>query len=286
MKDIIIPDNYNYIAAFLTFSCNYRCSYCINHFGEFKPKTKHLSGEEWIEGLSRIVAPDNLPITLQGGEPSLHKDFVYIINNLKSGLNIDILTNLQFDIDEFIKKIKPPRLRRDAPYASIRVSFHPEVMDLTGTIDKVLKMLKSGFSIGIWGIAHPAYKDIILEAEDKCQKLGIDFRRKEFLGKYNGELYGTYKYSGSRDGKSKEEVLCKPSELIIGPGGDVYRCHSDLYEGRISVGHILDEDFSISNDYGACGFFGSCNPCDLKVKTNRFQQFGHTSVEIKSYGKI
>ena len=30
-----------------------------------------------------------------------------------------------------------------------------------------------------------------------------------------------------------------------------------------------------------CDVYGHCNPCDIKVKTNRFQEFGHTSVQIE-----
>ena len=60
---------------------------------------KHISGEDWVRGLNRIVSRDDLPISLQGGEPSLQKDFIYILNNIKPELNIDVLTNLQFDGD-------------------------------------------------------------------------------------------------------------------------------------------------------------------------------------------
>ena len=34
------------------------------------------------------------------------------------------------------------------------------------------------------------------------------------------------------------------------------------------------------DEYRDCYVYGDCNPCDVKVKTNRFQQFGHTSVDI------
>ncbi len=283
MKEIIIPDNYNYIAVFLTLSCNYRCSYCLNSFGELKAEDKSLSGKDWVKGLNRIISRDDLPITLQGGEPSMHKDFIYIINNLRTELNIDILTNLQFDVEEFINKVNPDRLKRSAPYASIRVSFHPEVMLLKDTVSKALKMLDAGFSIGIWGILHPLYEDVILEAEAACKTQGIDFRTKEFLGEYNTKSYGTYKYKGACDKKSQKKVLCSTTELIIGPDGNIYGCHSGLYENRTPIGHILEEDFKIIDEYRICHLFGHCNPCDVKIKTNRFQQYGHTSVEIKSY---
>ncbi len=281
MKPIIIPQPYNYIAAFLSLACNLKCTYCINYFEEGKFVKKHLSGKDWVRGLNRIVSRVDLPITIQGGEPSLHKDFIYILNNIKPELNIDILTNLQFDEDEFIRKVSPNRIKRKSPYASIRVSYHPETMHLDPLVKKAIKLQKEGFSIGIWGVMHPVHEPEILRAKEYCTSLGIDFRTKEFLGECNGKLYGTYCYEGACDKKFKRNVLCKTTELIIGSNGNVYRCHSDLYEGRVSVGNILDENFEIEDKFRECNVFGHCNPCDVKIKTNRFQQFGHTSVEIK-----
>ncbi|TAN62281.1 radical SAM protein [bacterium] len=281
MKPIIIPDNYNYIAVFLTLACNLKCSYCINHFGKDNFSKRHLPGEKLVEGLNRIVSRPDLPITLQGGEPSLHKDFMHILNNLKPELNVDVLTNLQFDVDEFIQKVDPKRIKRDSPYASIRVSYHPETMTLKPLVDKVLKMLKAGFSIGIWGVTHPKQEAEILRAQKHCKALGIDFRLKEFLGEHNGDMYGTFRYDGACDKKFEKTVLCKTSEMIIGGDGSVYRCHSDIYEGRQAVGNITDPAYQIEDIFRICHVFGHCNPCDIKVKTNRFQKFGHTSVEIK-----
>ena len=276
-----MSESYNYIGVFLTFVCNLQCSYCINYFKQDIIKRKDISGKDWVKGLNRIISRDDLPVTLQGGEPSLHPDFIYIVNNLKPELDIDILTNLEFDVEEFIKKVNPDRVKRKTPYASIRVSYHPEQMDLDEIIRKTLRMLEANFSIGIWGIIHPKYEKMILEAQGRCQELGIDFRTKDFLGEYNDKLYGIYKYAGACERKFKRKVLCKTTELIIGPDGYIYRCHSDLYGNRIPIGHILDEDFKIIDEYRVCQCFGYCNPCDVKIKTNRFQQYGHTSVDIQ-----
>jgi len=280
MKSIIMPESYNYCAVFLTFACNLQCSYCINHFERQVSKRKVVSGKEWVKGLNRIVSREDLPITLQGGEPSLHPDFFYIINNLKPELNIDILTNLQFDVDKFIKNIPSERIRRNSPYASIRVSYHPEEMNLDEMIKKVLKLQEKNFSIGIWGVVHPAYERTVLLAQDKCRQKGIDFRVKEFLGEYNGRLYGKYKYPGACEKKFMKQVRCKTTELLIDCQGDVFRCHSDLYSGANQVGNIMSCGFQIEDSFKNCSIFGHCNPCDIKVKTNRFQEFGHTSVDI------
>jgi MoaA/NifB/PqqE/SkfB family radical SAM enzyme len=239
-----------------------------------------MTGDDWIQGLNRISPRADLPLSLQGGEPSLHPDFFRIVNGISAELHIDLLTNLNFDTDHFMRMISPDRMRRDSPYASIRVSYHPEVMDIESLAARVLKLQSSGYHIGVWGVLHPGYRNEILQAQQYCDEVGIDFRTKEFLGEYNGTMYGNLSFQDACDRKTLRKVKCKTSELLIGPGGDVYRCHSDLYLGRNVVGHILDKDFVINDSFRSCDSYGSCNPCDVKLKTNRFQEFGHTSVEI------
>jgi hypothetical protein len=281
LPPVVVGPHHNYIAAFLTFACNLKCSYCINHFETGVIRRPMISGDEWVTALNRIVSRDDLPITLQGGEPSLHPDFYYILNHVKRELNIDILTNLQFDVEEFMQKVEPGRIKRPSPYASIRVSYHPETMDLEALIPKVLRMLEKGYSVGIWAVTHPSYEKAISEAQKRCQGLGIDFRLKDFLGEWQGRLHGAYRYEGACDKKFKKSVLCRTTELLMDSAGSVFRCHADLYAGQNSVGRITDPDFRIEDRFRPCALFGHCNPCDVKVKTNRFQEFGHTSVEIK-----
>ncbi len=239
-----------------------------------------MSGEEWLTSLNRLQTRPDLPVTLQGGEPTLHPDFYQIVKGLRPDLAIDLLTNLQFDVDEFMANIEPSRLRRQAPYASIRVSYHPESMELEPLIVKVLKLQAGGYSVGVWGVDHPAWQLEIARAGEECRVAGIDFRRKEFLGIYQDRLYGTYKYPDAFGGGKSRKVDCRTSELLIGPDGRVCRCHSDFYAGRAGVGNLLDSEFQVEDRFRTCGCYGECNPCDVKLKTDRFQKFGHTSVDI------
>jgi len=286
LPKISITDDCNYIAAFLTFACTYKCHYCINSFeNSISRRHKILRVDQWITALHRLdnlEHPDGLvPVTLQGGEPSCHPDFYQIINGLPERIRIDILTNLSFDAEEMIARIQPDRLRRDAPYASIRVSYHPDQVAFDELLERTLQLQDAGFSIGIWAVLHPDQVDLVLAAQQRAQKAGIDFRTKEFLGFHKGQLHGNYLYDDACTMEKSQTVSCRTTELIIGPDGNVYRCHHDLYENYPPIGNILDSDFRMDGRYRSCDYFGYCNPCDVKIKTNRHQQFGHTSVSIK-----
>lgn len=282
MEPVRIPDRYNYVAVFLTLACNLRCSFCINRFGGTDSRPgPHLTSQGWVRALNRIETRPDLPVTLQGGEPSLHPGFLDIVEGLRPDLPLDILTNLTFDVERFARRIRPERLRRDAPYASIRVSYHPETMELEPLVARVRFLQDRGFSIGVWGVLHPAQEDAVRRAQEHCAALGIDFRTKEFLGTHHGRFYGTLLYPHACSGEEHPPVRCRTTELLVGPGGEVHRCHSDLYARRGPVGNLLTPGYAVDDSFRPCHEFGRCNPCDVKVKTNRFQQFGHTSVEIE-----
>jgi hypothetical protein len=230
-----------------------------------------------------VLRPD-LPLTLQGGEPTLYPGFFRFVNEVKPEIKMDLMTNLMFDVDAFIKNVPTWRFTREAPYASIRVSYHPGQNDIDDLIAKTVTLQRAGFRIGLYGIDHPDDKlrSHILATQERCQKLGLDFRLKEFLGEYDGRMFGTFKYDECVAAESSKQCECRTTEIIVDPAGYVYKCHADLYSGRNPTAHILDAGFSEASldEFRTCSYYGTCNPCDVKVKTNRFQIFGHTSVEI------
>lgn len=233
-----------------------------------------MTGASWVASLNRIKTRDDLPITLQGGEPTLHKDFYQIVNGIKTETNIDLLTNAQFDIFNFIKHVDPERLKRNAKYASIRVSYHPRTMVLEETIDRVKALMEAGFSVGVWIVDYP--KDPLIKYYwSAFMREGIDVRLKQYL---DGGEHGTYKY---KDMQGRKNVLCRPSELLVAPNGDVHRCHGDLYNNRKPYGNIRDGELKLVEDFIPCKKV-ACNSCDIKIKTNRFQEMGHCAVEIKN----
>ncbi len=286
LKPIVLPDNFNYIAVFLSFACMLRCSYCINHHGGDLVKKRWMSGEDWVRGLNRIVSAQNLPLTLQGGEPTVHKNFYSIVKGLKPEFAIDLLTNLEVDADQFMGHIPSGRIKRDAPYASIRVSYHRGQQDPDVLLKRVRYFLDKGYHVGVWAVDHPEYMDETRQVQKRAQEMGIDFRLKEFLGPHNGRNYGTMRYPEAVNSQMLRKADCRTTEFLIDPGGDVFRCHSDLYAHRFSLGNILDpEPPKLLGQWAPCAVYGKCNSCDIKVKNNRFEEYGHSSVEVRNIGE-
>lgn len=284
LNPIEIPENFNYIAAFLTFSCQLRCTYCINHHGGDLIKSRRMSADDWIKGLNRINSRSDLPITLQGGEPTIHKEFYPLVRGIKPETNLDLLTNLEISAEEFEKNIHPERFKRTSPYASIRVSYHHGQSKFEELTSKVRYLKDKGYSIGIWEVDNPDYHSEVIYRQQVAHSMGIDYRLKEFLGPHKGVVYGTYRYADSVNAKSLRKCECRTTELLIAPDGSIFRCHSDLYANRLSIGHILDPLFTAEKlgQWKACAVYGRCSSCDTKLKTNRFQQYGHSSVEIRN----
>ena len=278
LPKIEIPESYNYIGVFLMLGCNLTCSYCINHMSGKAMGGRPLSAHDWQRGLNRISG--KIPLSLQGGEPSIHPEFLQILEGIPNNYEVDLLTNIQFNLEEFVQRISPERLKRDAPYASIRVSYHPETMNWSQTREKVLFLQDRGYHIGVWSVEDPNHEENLIKAKKDADNWGIDFRFKPLIGVVNGRTYGEYKYARSIGQKEGRDCECKTTELLIAPDGYIYRCHHDLYNRISPIGHLLDSNFQIEDRFRECSFYGKCNPCDVKIKNNRHQKFGHTSVEI------
>lgn len=288
-KPITPQEHHNYVAFFLTLACNLSCPWCINSHEAAKSalaKRKHMSAEQWIAAANRFQLRSDLPITLQGGEPTIFAGFYRFVNEADSRIQMDLMTNLQFNVETFIANVPVSRFSRQAPYAPIRASYHPGQNDAEELMRKALALMNAGFRIGLYAIdsPDPQVKAHIDSVMNEAHQRGIDFRLKEYLGFYQDRLLGAFKYTDSVGATTLHSCQCRTTEFLVDPSGHVFRCHADLYNGKDPIAHILDEDFDEASlqQFRPCDHFGTCNPCDVKIKTNRFQVFGHTSVEIEN----
>ncbi len=287
MEKIIVPDNYDYVGVYITNKCHLRCPYCITEHFDAEYKEKHrelLSAEQWVTHLNRFVLPEDVPITLQGGEPFVFKNIWHFLENMEHP--VDIMTALP----DWVTKEKFLALKtlgwnkREAPYPTIRVSWHKGQNDFRDLIPRIAE-LQTLLSIGLYYIEHPGYEiNEIEELKAMANDYGIELRSKEFLGEWEGEHLGTYRYQGASNGKVLAvPVMCKNSVVPIGPNGNIYRCHSDQYFERedLALGNVTDQSFAFPEQHQFCSNYGLCSECDVKVKTNHYQQYGYTSVDIQ-----
>lgn len=317
-----IPPSCQYIGAFLTMACNLSCGYCINKPDQSQdrrklyPGSKIITPDEWIAIFNRIPFNHTLPITLQGGEPTLywHRKG---IGEILAGTNhyYDLLTNFVMPPDKFVASLNghKHKLMRGSifgvPYQSIRVSYHAQEMKRIWEdgIDELVRRCEAlreyGFEVSadrektdvcIHMVAHP-------ENETPTINGDVLFTEKPFLGVHNGILYGDYLYPHSTDlierGIHHETLQCecRTKELLIDPVGDVWDCHYHLYQHWLGrgdykpVGNMLDPEFSMERlaEFRPCNDYGRCIGCDTKRKNNRFmdlefKQKAHTSCEIRN----
>lgn len=262
LPKLTLPPDMNYIGVFLTFGCNLACSYCINDPEQVGARDSLAHGEmspaHWIRALSRLTLPEDITITLQGGEPSLYGRGLGI-GRIAAGVDakFDLLTNLALPPHRMKMAFGDAvnRFRRSAPYPSIRVSYHVDEMNrawgdgLKALLDRCEAMADYGFTVGpdkrtsdvgIYMVAHPEN----LPHLDRARELAegrVAFETKEFLGAHEGKLYGTYKYPFSIDlvqnGHWPNSLVaeCRTSELLIDPLGFVWPCHQHLYESWMQI---------------------------------------------------
>ncbi|MFA5088745.1 MAG: radical SAM protein [Candidatus Omnitrophota bacterium] len=285
LKKVKLPDDIDYIGVYLTNRCFLSCPYCITNYNERYINTKglkELEPSEWIASLNRLILPEGIPLTLQGGEPFLYRGIWDILENIRH--KADILTALPPEVTvEKFKKLKTLDWnKRVSPYPTIRVSYHHGQNDYKSLIDRI-RELQGILSIGLFHIEHPAYPGLAEEIRAYAKERGVEFRTKAFLGEWQGKTCARYKYDDACKGKiTRKKVRCRNTVYPIGPNGLIYRCHSDLYARRenLALGCITNPDLKLDHQHTDCYNYGTCSPCDIKVKTNHLQEDGYTSVDI------
>ncbi len=293
-RKLKLPELYHdpicYWAHMITLRCNGGCPFCIlNGRGDCQ-KTIELSAREILNFWNNIEHKQGQRLSLIGGEPTLHKDIVEIVNNLE-GYSLTITTNCKgpfYENSNFYKRFNPH------PTSTLRINttFHPHHISAEEYIRVINLYRKTGYFVDQTSYVYRPDIDRYREAIDKVSK-EIPIKAAPYLGFYDPEnqfqspfsvehlepnenyydpkavatMCGLTNFDAYRDmcGQyEKQQVSCEhPSRsLIIGPEGNYYHCHYKMYYGIDPVCNI--KDFTpVSVDSKDCRHYGFCNWCDV-----------------------
>jgi sulfatase maturation enzyme AslB (radical SAM superfamily) len=122
----------------VTGNCTYDCRYCVLHYKEpYHYPTKTL---EFINNLSKTK---NIILTLFGGEPTAHPDFLKILNDLDPHIDLGIFTNLSKG-ESYFQKILDIR-----PNIKFETSFHPSQVDFKSYYNKIKFLMSKNAKVAI-----------------------------------------------------------------------------------------------------------------------------------------
>jgi len=281
-----------YWAQAMTFRCSMVCSFCImNIRGRGTIIGEELSGVDILNFWNNVEHPKRKALSLLGGEPTLHKDIVEVVNNLED-YAITITTNCRgpfYNNPDFYKKFNPK------PSSSLRIntSFHPKYISAEEYIRIVKSYRDYGYSVDqISSVFTPDIEDYAKQIQQVQKELELTFG--PYLGfwniesGYDAELepqnlepqenhpFPTIvkKQSGITDIEAykdicgqyvSKEVICEHPmlSLLVSPNGNYYHCSYKLAYDIDPVGNITKKFKQVTPVNKKCKHYGFCFPCDI-----------------------
>jgi len=131
------------VAIDLTYRCNLKCPYCYLNASE-RINSQDFPKAKIFNVIDELSKMDVISICLCGGEPTLHKDLLEIVEYvLSKKLSVNMVSNGTLIIKEYASKLA------DAGIGTVQISLDgskPEIMDSlrgNGTFNKALNAIQN-----------------------------------------------------------------------------------------------------------------------------------------------
>ena len=247
-----------FIDFIITQKCTYKCPYCSQSKAQ---SCKYNEADiETIDSFYKFLdsLDKSYEITITGGEAILHPNFFEIIEQTKKrGFKINLISNLSFKIETYIKIFE--LLEDSLNYFDI--SFHlNQIQDFNKTLEKAEIFLKNKPENTKTTFFIPLYL-IDKKSEQKIDKLiklakkydiQYSFQKIRFLDKYKKsqnekyishhkkeQTFGYYCHAGSKS-------------AVIYENGNAYRCYSSRFSKSNFLGNIKDKNFKLNQYANVC----------------------------------
>jgi len=254
------------ITNLLTFRCNLNCPYC-DVSGGLAPKDgfyiknwPEMDGKYWVEMLQKM--PPSI-FHMTGGEPFLHKDFYYILENFPKKHLFFIASNLTMPIEKFLEVSPLEQL------LSFSASLHPSDpnFSLREFVRKLDRLLDEGVNAYVNYVASPPQLKFLHKLREVLENHNVVFNVDPFVSEtyeytpeekrfvsqyvtrqremgYNWNDEGVFKYCSAGQ-----------NYFLMLPNGDVYRCHSGFFHherSRFYLGNFRKGTFKQNKNPEPC----------------------------------
>jgi MoaA/NifB/PqqE/SkfB family radical SAM enzyme len=254
--------------AYLTARCNFACDYCIQKpqmipGQKRKPwgRYQELTGRQWVESLNAFPVRPEHPLILTGGEPSLHKDFVFIASRLE-GYDLDMTSNLTFDIDALAREMRT----HGKVFKTSFHTYHPKFIAPEKWLDQAERLRDSGVvEAPVFSMVNlerfPHFRDDehdrnLHKLTELADRRGLVYQFNEFRGTHMGVPF---------ERSARHRIECTSAWVNIDPEGNVFNCQYHLTERRHAFGNVTAIDrcrpLPGMGTFFACSDFGFCDPC-------------------------
>jgi MoaA/NifB/PqqE/SkfB family radical SAM enzyme len=254
------------------YACNYRCEYCFfaKKWGEMAKENRYPGLDVWKHIWDDVYKRyGSAHIHISGGEPFTYPSFIELVEYLTQSYTVEFDTNLSFDVEEFISKITPGKVK-------FATAFHPNFVSLKEYLEKVLKLKKSGFDIGINYVSYPLQLKRMKEYKTVFEQHQISFTIMPFRGEFEGKAYPqgyseeekeliiecdsnltiSSKMIGwyGKDKLSRKGLVCRMGQMYtkIHPNGDAFRCCFINDKGKL--GNLIDGTFRLWDEPKLCEY--------------------------------
>lgn len=283
----IYTHNINWV---ITDTCNYRCPYC---FASVKKEPSPVSPLAIVEGLKNKLK-GKWDITILGGEPFFHDDFLEVIEKL-TGLRqlhqISIYTNFSAEPDKIVKFLKITEGRLFKVFASLHLNYvkPDDFLDKISKIEKSFPGFKKHLFVTTVGVVKKLpYLEKIKKKffEAGIQLIAWAYQRpdrtffqysagqKKFLKQlnrnYNLPRFDDFAAACSNQGIDKPLTSFKGRKCSAGfwsffmlPNGTAYSCVMACRAKRGYLGNLLRGDFELKRTFSRC-LYEECS-CSLSV---------------------
>src|SRR3989339_288916 len=165
------PPGRSFFTWDIHYACNYRCTYCYFHgtWEERSKENRYPGLKRWKEIWDAIAERyGEGHVHISGGEPFIYPDFIELVRHLNVNFTVEFDTNLSFNVDDFMEKVGPERVK-------FATAFHPQFADFKVYLSKLLKLKNAGYDLGVNYVAYPEQLSGMEEYKKRLEEVHISF---------------------------------------------------------------------------------------------------------------